>query len=61
MNTYLVKSQTNYGEIAHVVNAEDEVHVRNIVLNDPEVWDGYEIELVDTSTVGIVTVCGGDY
>ncbi len=60
VNTYLVKSQTNYGEVVHVVNANDETEVRNIVLNNDEVWDGYAIEKVDTNTKGIVAVAGGD-
>lgn len=60
MNTYLVKSITNYGEVVHVVNATDEDDVRNIVLNRADVWDGYEIEKVDTITRGVVTVAGGD-
>lgn len=60
MNTYLVKSATNYGEVVHVVNAENEDDIRNIVLNNDEVWDGYEIEQVDTVTKGIVAVVGGD-
>ncbi len=50
MNTYLVKSATNYGEVVHLVNADDETEVRNIVLNNDEVWDGYEIEKVDFLT-----------
>jgi hypothetical protein len=60
MGTYLVKSATNYGEVVHIVNAEDEDDVRNIVLNNDEVWDGYEIEKVDTTTRGIIAVAGGD-
>lgn len=60
MDTYLVKSATNYGEVVHVVNADDETEVRNIVLNNDEVWDGYEIEKLDTGTKGIVAVAGGD-
>jgi len=60
MKTYLVKSQTNYGETVAVVNAENETEVRNIVLNNEYVWDGYEIEEVDTKTRGIITFAGGD-
>ncbi len=61
MNTYLVKSQTNYGEVVHVVNAIDETDVVNIVKNNNEVWGGYEIELLDTTTRGIVASGGGDF
>ena len=59
MNTYLVKSGTNYGEVVHVVNADDESEVRSIVLNNDQVWEGYEIEKVDTNTKGIVAIAGG--
>lgn len=52
MKTFLVKSATNYGEVVHVVNAKDETDVRNIVLNNDGVWDGYDIEEVDTHTRG---------
>tara|TARA_R110000803_G_scaffold95395_5_gene163399 strand:+ start:6559 stop:6744 length:186 start_codon:yes stop_codon:yes gene_type:complete len=59
MNTYLVKSSTNYGEVAHVVNAIDEADVRIIVLNDSSVWSGYEIELINTTKRGLVSIVGG--
>ena len=60
MSTFLVLSSTNYGEVVHVVNAEDEDDVRNIVLNNDGVWDGNKIQMVDTNTRGIAAVVGGD-
>lgn len=60
MNTYLVKSATNYGEVVHVVNAENEDDVAEIVSDNNGIWNGYEIEKVDTTTRGIVAVAGGD-
>jgi len=60
MNTYLVKSATNYGELVHVVNADDEDEVRRIVAKCNDVWGGYEIEMVDTTTKGVVAVGGAD-
>ncbi len=56
-----MKSQTNYGDVVHVVNAIDETDVVNIVKNNNEVWGGYEIELLDTTTRGIVASGGGDF
>ena len=58
MNTYLVLSDTNYGEVVHVVNAVDEDDVRVIVSVDDSVWSGYEIEIVNTTTRGIVAIVG---
>lgn len=60
MKIFLVKSQTNYGEVVHLVRATDETHVRNLVLNNDEVWDGYLIEEVDTSGIGILAKGGGE-
>ena len=60
MNTYLVKSQTNYGEVVHVVNAMDEADVDSIVLNDSSVWAGYEIELINTTERGVISIAGGE-
>ena len=60
LKTYLLRSFTNYGEVVHVVNAENEDEVRKVALNHPGVWEGYSIEELNTVTKGIVAVAGGD-
>ena len=60
MNTYLVRSATNYGEVVHVVVAVDEDDVRDIVSGRERVWEGYEIEEINTNNRGVVVVIGGD-
>ncbi|MBD3405048.1 MAG: hypothetical protein GF411_02795 [Candidatus Lokiarchaeota archaeon] len=60
MNTYLIRSHTNYGEVVHIINAENEAEVREFASKCNTVWDGYDIEEVDTKTRGIVAIGGGD-
>ena len=61
MNTYLVKWQTNYGEMFMIVNAKNELWVHNDVYNRGDVWDNYTVEEIDTKTQGIVAYGGGDH
>ena len=60
MKTFILRSDTNYGELIHIVNAEDEDDCRNIVLNNEKVWDNYTLEELNTETKGIVFEGGGD-
>lgn len=60
MNTYLIRSYTNYGEVVHIINAEAEGEARKIADRSSCVWEGYDIEKIDTKSRGIVAVAGGD-
>jgi hypothetical protein len=60
MKTFLIKSNTNYGEVVHVINAPSEEAVKILANSNKAVWDGYEVEEIDTTTIGLVTICGGD-
>ena len=60
MKTFFLRSCTNYGEVVHIVNADNEDEVRNIVRNNNTVWDGCEIEEINTNIKGVVCVGGGD-
>ena len=60
MNTYLILSRTNYGETVVIINAPNEAAARTIADSDNHVWDGYLVELLDTTTIGSVAYCGGD-
>jgi len=60
MKTYLLRSQTNYGEVVHIVNALDEEDMRSLVADNPYVWDGYTHEVLNTKTRGLKAEAGGD-
>ena len=56
MNTYLVKSDTNYNLMVHIVNAATEQDAKDLAKNFKEcgAWDGCEVILLDTATEGVV-------
>ena len=60
MNTYMLRIQTSYGEVVHIVNAESEDDVRDIARTDDTIRLGHDIEFIDTKTHGIVNSGGGD-
>jgi hypothetical protein len=51
MKTFLIKSNTNYGEVVHVINAKSRADVRKLADSIKGIWDGYEIEEIDTTTL----------
>lgn len=60
MKTYIVKSFTNYGEVVHIVNAENLDDLSTIVSADDTIWDNPNIEELDMSVHGVVAIGGGD-
>ncbi|HHT9147300.1 MAG TPA: hypothetical protein ACFYD4_16730 [Candidatus Wunengus sp. YC61] len=59
MKTYLVKSDTNYDLMVHVVNAdneEDAIRMAKSHAKEGEsgAWDGCEAVEIDTKTCGVV-------
>jgi len=60
MKTFLVKSYTNYGEVVHVVNADNETEARTVADGRDDVWEGYEVEELSRDLRGVVAVAGGD-
>lgn len=60
LKLFAVRSYTNYGETVCLFNAESEAEARTMADNDAWVWDGYEIEEVDTHTKGKVFFGGGE-
>lgn len=60
MKTFMLRSSTNYGELVHIVNADNEDEARNLVKDDHTVWDGYKIEEINTNVKGVVCVGGAD-
>lgn len=60
LGLYAVTSRTNYGEVIHLINAENESEVKDIAKDNDEIWEGYEIELINTVKRGIVFVGGGE-
>lgn len=56
LKTFAVTSQTNYGPLVHIINAENETTARAIADNAKEVWDGYTIQEVLRQKTGIVFV-----
>jgi hypothetical protein len=59
MKTFITKSWTNYGEVVHIVNAENE-DLAGTLAEEHGAWDGYEIEELDTTKEGLVGIYGGD-
>lgn len=57
--TYLVLSQTNYGETVTVINAKDESELKEIASQCDTVWDGYDFEEIDTHAHGKIGCYGG--
>lgn len=58
MKIYLIRSQTNYGEWCHIINAEDEAEAKRIA-TEKGAWEGFTIEEIDTVAEGLITTCGG--
>ena len=53
LNTYIVESDTNYGLMVHVINAEDDTMAKKLAIKDGA-WDDCVIHLIDTDCAGIV-------
>lgn len=58
MKTFLIRSQTNYGEWCHIINAEDMEQASQLA-DVAGAWPGFAIEEVNTSSFGVVATCGG--
>lgn len=56
MKTYLVKSDTNYGLMVHVVNANSLEEAVQLALNYKPcgAWDYCDVIEIDTETPGVV-------
>ena len=54
MNTYYLTWMTNHGEYACVINASSREKVDEIARDNEYIWDDYTVELVDTTTEGVV-------
>jgi len=59
LKTYAVLSRTNYGELVHIINASSPEEAQAIAIEDCG-WDGSEVELIDTTTAGLIKICGAD-
>jgi hypothetical protein len=59
VRTFLVLSQTNYGETVAVVNACSIEDVHRLVVHCCLVWAGYEVREIDVDTIGISDFAGG--
>lgn len=60
MKTYLVLSETNYGESVMVVNAQNREDARAIADKEPAVWDNYTIEEINPDAHGVQGFYGLD-
>ena len=59
MKTYIVRSYTNYGEVVHIINADDEKDAGDMA-KEYGAWDDCDVEEIDTATRGLSCVGGGD-
>lgn len=61
MKTFVITSYTNYGQVIDIVNANNLEEANNIANQDKTIWKGFDIEELDTTTLGNVFTGGGDY
>jgi hypothetical protein len=55
MKTYLVSSDTNYGLMVHIVNADTPKEALRLAETySPGAWDGAEVKEINTKTPGVV-------
>lgn len=53
MKTYCIVSQTNYGKMFHIVNANSKEEAR-IIAEKEGAWDYADIYMIDTARAGCV-------
>lgn len=59
MSTFVVTSQTNYGEVVYIVNAPN-IRDAMTLAQYRGAWNDSEIEKIDINNNGVVGIYGGD-
>ena len=59
MKTFIICSDTSYGEVVHIVNAENK-EAAKMIAEENGAWEGCVIDELNTTHFGLVGIYGGD-